>query len=226
MINLIHHVAEYRPLKKLPPIRDLMLLLYWPVYIAMFLRLEKINVASRCHVIHCPLDDLIPFCEYFVIPYLLWFLLLGWLSVYTILREPAIYRRFMHFIIFTYTVALLTYLIWPTCLQLRPATLPRQNAFSALMRFIYRADTSTNVCPSIHVLGTMGFFYASRELTRMQSNAYRLFFSTMCMLICMSTVFLRQHSIIDVFVALALGQIGWMFCFRQNHLTIHRTAPS
>ena len=37
-----------------------------------FIYIEKRDVPSY-HVIHTVFDDMIPFCEVFVIPYLLWF---------------------------------------------------------------------------------------------------------------------------------------------------------
>ena len=52
--------------------KHLWILLYFFVYMAWFNYVEK-TVTTHFHVIHVPIDDYIPFCEYFVIPYLLWF---------------------------------------------------------------------------------------------------------------------------------------------------------
>ena len=49
-----------------------LLLLYFAIYLPWFAHLEK-TVTTHFHVIHVALDDYIPFCEYFIIPYLLWF---------------------------------------------------------------------------------------------------------------------------------------------------------
>lgn len=195
------------------------LLLYWPAYLLMFLFVEWLNPPSRCHLVQCPLDEMIPFCEAFLIPYLMWFVLLAWISVYTFLRDPMVFRRFMHFIILTYTTAIVVYILWPTCQQLRPAVLPRKNVFTAIMGIVYRADTSTNVCPSIHVLGAMAVLFASRQLPAYQTRRWQLFFGLSTVLIILSTVFLKQHSIIDTLVALPLSALGWQLCFRP---TVHR----
>ena len=45
---------------------------YFVVYMIWFVWLES-RADEPYHVIHFPLDDYIPFCEYFIIPYLLWF---------------------------------------------------------------------------------------------------------------------------------------------------------
>ena len=50
----------------------LVILIYSILYIALFSYLEQKNVMVY-HVVHTVFDDMIPFCEFFVVPYLLWF---------------------------------------------------------------------------------------------------------------------------------------------------------
>ena len=57
--------------------KALFLLSYFAIYLPWFGHLEK-TVTTHFHVIHTALDDYIPFCEYFIIPYLLWFGYVGW----------------------------------------------------------------------------------------------------------------------------------------------------
>lgn len=214
---MIHHTpAASQPGSLLRRFPHAKLLLYWPVYLLMFCFVEWLNPPSRCHLVQCRLDELIPFCELFLLPYLMWFVLLAWMSVYTLLREPEVFRRYMHFIIFTYTTAIVFYILWPSCQQLRPAVMPRQNVLTAIMGIIYRADTSTNVCPSIHVLGAMAVLFAARQLPRLQSRGYQAFFFLSTVLIILSTIFLKQHSVIDTLVALPLSALGWQLCFRPT----------
>ena len=47
-------------------------LLYAFIYMPCFLYLEH-NVTTDFHLIYTPIDDMIPFLEIFIIPYLLWF---------------------------------------------------------------------------------------------------------------------------------------------------------
>ena len=53
------------------------LLLYFCIYFPWFHHLER-TVTTHFHVIHTALDDRIPFCEYFIVPYLLWFGYVAW----------------------------------------------------------------------------------------------------------------------------------------------------
>ena len=46
--------------------------LYGLIYLPWFFYLEQ-HVTTKFHVIHTPLDDKIPFIEYFIVPYMLWF---------------------------------------------------------------------------------------------------------------------------------------------------------
>ena len=50
------------------------ILIFMAVYMVWFGAVERTDF-SQCTEIHCALDDKIPFCEYFIVPYLLWFLL-------------------------------------------------------------------------------------------------------------------------------------------------------
>ena len=50
--------------------KHLFLLLYAFIYIPWFIYLEN-TVTTKFHSIHMALDEYIPFCEFFVIPYYL-----------------------------------------------------------------------------------------------------------------------------------------------------------
>ena len=52
------------------------LLLFWPVYGLAFYLLEWVFPQSYYKPMHHPLDDLIPFCEWFVSPYVAWFFII------------------------------------------------------------------------------------------------------------------------------------------------------
>ena len=88
-----------------PQFSHLKLLLYWPLYGLAFFFVERVSTDRAWRVMHCALDDLIPFCEYFVIPYMLWFVYLIGMLLYTLLCDIPAFKRLMWFIIFTYTCA-------------------------------------------------------------------------------------------------------------------------
>ena len=61
--------------------------LYSIFYLTVFHHLEA-NVPLRSILVHCRLDDLIPFCKYAVIPYFAWFLWIPFTLFYLLWKAP------------------------------------------------------------------------------------------------------------------------------------------
>ena len=207
--------------------RHLKLLLFWPIYGFFFYFVEKLYMPARYYPMHCALDDMIPFCELFMIPYLAWFLCIVGMLLYTMLYDIGAFKRFMYFIILTYSVTIVIYLIFPTCQQLRPAAFPRDNLLTQMVGNFYAFDTNTNVCPSIHVLGALGVMFAGWDAERLRKPLWRAVFAATALLICLSTVFLKQHAVIDVLAALPLALIAYAVCYRPHRRHARReTRPA
>ena len=195
--------------------RYLWLLLFYPFYITSFFLLEKLPM--NFHVVECSLDHLIPFCEWFVIPYVLWHGAIGLLSIYLLFFDIPNLKKLIRFFLITYVITLAVYLIWPTSQELRPAVFPRQNTFTWLTEHvIYGADTSTNVCPSMHIIGTIGLWCAATRSPRFTGPLAKTLWFLLCLAICLSTVFLKQHSLIDIVAALPVALIGWLPVFGRR----------
>ena len=97
------------------------------------------------------------------------------------------------------------------------ATLGRENIFTKALEGLYAGDTSTNVCPSIHTLNSVGACLAvfhSKALKNKKWIRYGSLILTVS--ICLSTVFLKQHSIIDVYCALALSVVLYFISYRPK----------
>lgn len=188
-----------------PAYRHILLLLYWPVHGLLFLLLERGGLTDRYTAVQCALDSLIPFNEWFFIPYLFWFVYLIGALVYTFFFDVPAFRRMMRFIILTYAVTLLIYFLWPTCQLLRPDTFPRDNIMTRFAAWFYEFDTNTNVCPSIHVLGAIAVSVGMWDCGRFRKTPWRLAFTAMTALISVSTLLVKQHSLLDVLAAAALS---------------------
>ena len=61
--------------------------LYSIFYLSVFHYLES-NVPLRSILVHCRLDDLIPFCKYAVIPYFAWFVWIPFTLFYLLWKAP------------------------------------------------------------------------------------------------------------------------------------------
>ncbi|MGN0629725.1 MAG: phosphatase PAP2 family protein, partial [Ruminococcus sp.] len=147
--------------------------------------------------------------------YCLWFIALIWIHVYTFFKEPEVFRKLMYFVICTQTIAILIFVLYPSVQYLRPEVMPRDNIFTEMVSHIYAIDTNTNVCPSLHVIGGIGVWLAAMQCKALRGKAWRFFLHTGTILICISTVFLKQHSLIDIPVALVVSLIGYVTAYSK-----------
>lgn len=193
--------------------RHVKLLIFWPLFGMMFSFVERFYKAGSYHVMHCALDDVIPFCEWFLIPYLFWFVYLIGTLVYTFFFDVPAFKKMMRFIICTYTITMVIYLLFPTCQELRPEVFPRDNVLTRFIGRFYSFDTNTNVCPSIHVLGSAAAMLGLLDCRRLQRPRFKLFAVIAALLICVSTVFMKQHSVLDVIAAAPLCLLGHYLCY-------------
>ena len=78
--------------KLLKKYRHAWLLCYWLIYLPWFFYLER-TVQKDYTNMHVALDAAIPFSEYFIIPYLLWFFYVGGAMVYFSFADRQDYYR-------------------------------------------------------------------------------------------------------------------------------------
>lgn len=174
---------------------------YLLFYLFAFNWLET-AISPPVTLVHCRLDDLIPFCKYAIVPYLAWFLWIPFTLFYLLRRAPR--EEFWRLCLPLFsgmTIALAIYLVCPTGLALRPRSVPGSDLFAQTVRLIYRADTATNVCPSIHVFNSITLYlayYRSRIFDAPHRRWMRPAAAWLCTAIVCSTVLLKQHSCIDV----------------------------
>ena len=100
------------------------------------------------------------------------------------------------------------YAIVPNGLALRPKYVPGTDIFAQLVRMIYRSDTPMNVCPSIHVFNSVTLmlaYYRSAIFDAPRRRWMRPAAMVLCVSISLSTILLKQHSVIDVVFGLLLA---------------------
>lgn len=209
-------VVDYRSFKlskiKEPQYRHLLLLLGWPIYFALYFITEQLIPLDRCYPIHCFLDDIVPFCEYFVIAYAGWYFLIVGSLIYLALYNPDNFKGMMKFIITTQVLAMIIYIVFPNRQDLRPTEFLNENIFTFIMSLIYKFDTSTNVCPSLHVAYSIGIASTFLKETSVSKLAKTLI-TVFCFMICISVAFVKQHSVVDIFAAIPVCIIAEWIAF-------------
>ncbi len=180
-----------------------------PVYLALFFITEHFIGADASYtVIYHTLDDLVPFCEWFYIPYVLWYPFMGLVGLYLAFKDGEGFKRYMTYIGASFITAIGLFVLFPNGQDLRPdlAALGRDNLFTRAIAALYVADTNTNVCPSLHVVGSMAAVFGIFHHPRLRKTVWLPIGGIiLAVLICLSTVFLKQHSVVDVFVGIPYG---------------------
>ena len=185
-------------------------LLYLPLFLVWLFALEA-RAGGGELVMHHWLDDVIPFREEFVVAYVAWFPyvlgFVGWLVVRD--TDHRDFRRLAWYLITGLTVCLLTYTFWPNTQLLRPEAYPRDNVFTGLVAALQGFDTPTNVAPSMHVYASLAVNHVIWTTRHIRSAWVRWTSLGLLVAISASTVFLKQHSVLDVFWAVALYAALW-----------------
>ena len=209
-------VVDYRQfrLSKInePQFAHLKLLLGWVVYFLFYFLTENFIPVESCHVIHSALDDLIPFNEFFFIPYCFWYLLIVISLVYFALYDVENFKNLQIFIIITQVVAMTVYILYPSVQNLRPTEFARDNFFTWLACIIYTLDTPTGVCPSLHVAYSLGIGSCWLK-EKSASKLWKGFVVFSVILISLSTAVVKQHSVIDIAAALPVGLLAEILVF-------------
>lgn len=207
-------ILEYR--------HALPLLIYGIIYMSWFAHLEQ-TVTKKYRVIHMNIDDYIPFCEVFVIPYLLWFAYVAAVVVFFFFKDKPDYYRTCIFLFTGMTIFLIISTLWPNGHHLRPYTMPRDNIFTQLVTALYKTDTSTNLWPSIHVYNSIGVHLAIVKSNYFKDKPLIRWASfVLATSIILSTVFIKQHSMFDVLTAFGLAAIMYVIVYRKDWLVILR----
>lgn len=190
---------------------------YILIYLPWFFYLES-AVTENYSIMHVALDDYIPFSEYFIVPYLFWFAYVAGAVLFFFFTSKSDYYRLCTFLFVGMTVSLLVCTFFPNGTDLRVAVDYDKNIFTKLVGMIHASDTSTNVFPSIHAFNSLGVYFAIRNSQILKEKRWLQILSFVSMTaICLSTVVLKQHSVIDVAGAFILGYGLYPFVFAGDY---------
>jgi membrane-associated phospholipid phosphatase len=162
------------------------------------------------HIIGIPFDQLIPFNEWFIIPYLGWFVFMatGILYVYVYATDTDETYRLAATLIIGMILALLVYLVFPNKVLLRPEVMPRDNPLTALTLIVYQIDSVGNALPSLHTYNTVILMVALMRTPRFKRHRWLAAASMgFAILVVLSTFFVKQHSVLDALVSLSMAGV-------------------
>lgn len=187
--------------------------LYILVYMPWFLWLEK-HVTTNYYVIQTRLDEWIPFNEFFIIPYLMWFGFIAAAFLYFFFTDVPGFYKLAKFMFTGMTIFLIISTAFPNGQDLRPMVFERDNIFVDMVRVLYRADTCTNVFPSLHVFNSIGVCIAVHESKALKKHrGVTIGTYVLAGLIILATMFLKQHSVLDVIGACLMACVLYQFVY-------------
>ena len=205
-MRFINSVAKYK--------HGLIIGLYGIFYMVVFRYLEQ-NIQHNYHIVHTVIDDQIPFCEYFIVPYLLWFPFLAATLIYFIFfnKDKQEYYQYIKNLCMGMTIFLAVSYLYPNGHQLRPEFFTRDNLCIDLVKMLYSTDTPTNILPSLHVFNSLAAYIA---VSRCRSLDKYIWVKTLLLVlfIILSTMFLKQHSVVDVVLGAAMAGMGYLLFYQ------------
>ncbi len=181
----------------------LLLMLMFPVLGWMYALTNNIE-NQEVYSLAMAADEAIPYLKWFALPYSVWIFYIYVCLFYFFKKDISVYYRNL----MTYAIsALLCYLIY-SVFQTTVARPPviGDDPFSWLMRYIYNRDQPYNCFPSIHCFSS---YMVMRAIwTSSFRNKWNLTLITgMSSLIIMSTLFVKQHVIMDVLGAIFVVEV-------------------
>lgn len=156
-----------------------------------------------------PFDAHIPFIAPFVIFYVLAYV--QWVLNYILIGRDSkkLCYQFVAADILSKIICLVFFLFLPTTL-VRPEV-TGTDVFSSLVRLIYSVDAPVNLFPSIHCLESWCCIRAAFQInlkTPKRTRIYRILTIIMSIGVFLSTLFIKQHVIVDIFGGIAAFEIG------------------
>lgn len=193
------------------------IILFGIVYLAAFFFMEARDVPI--HIIHTAFDDMIPFCKYFIIPYVIWYFYVGATILYLAFTDRGLkeYNRFILMMELGMIVFVIVSFVYPNGQDLRPQIVVT-DWYTGLINLLYTVDTSTNILPSLHVYASVACCIAlCRDKNFRKKPALQWITTLLTVSICLSTMFIKQHSVIDVTAALLFNGLFYSLVYQPEY---------
>ena len=157
------------------------------------------------HILTGPLDARIPFSPPWVTVY--FFAFPFWICTALLClseSKPHAYRLCAAYVLAMLLSAVI-FLLWPGTME-RPE-ITGGSFFDQWMRFLYRVDSPTNLCPSLHVLIT---WFCWRGTLRCKGipSWYKAASFAFFLCVCCAVAFVKQHALIDIPCGVLVGELA------------------
>lgn len=153
------------------------------------------------------LDEKIPFVPWMIVIYFGCYIFWIVNYIFAVRYDRADAKRFFMAHMIGETVCFLAFVFLPTTMA-RPE-LTGDSFWHAVCGFLYNIDASDNLLPSIHCFVSWLCYIGVRKNKKIPAW-YRIFSLVFALAVCVSTVTLKQHVLIDVFAGVALSEVSYL----------------
>lgn len=171
---------------------------------------SRLLTNGRIHYdISIGLDNKIPFLPWMMVFYWSCYLFWGINYILSVREDEDTARRFALSDMLGKTVCLIFYIALPTTMQ-RPEV-SGNGVWESIIRLLYEVDAADNLFPSIHCFVSWMSYLGIRKTGRIP-KWYKIFSLVYALLVCLSTVTVKQHVILDVFAGVLLAEATYYIC--------------
>ncbi|MGM9881960.1 MAG: phosphatase PAP2 family protein, partial [Bacilli bacterium] len=162
------------------------------------------------------IDSKITFIPYFVVFYFIWYFLLILVPLLILKYDKKVFDRYMVVSIIYSIIEGMIFILFPTTMDREPLVI--DSVFTWLINIIYKLDTPVcNLFPSAHCAFSILFIISILDVKEIKKN-YKVLIIVTSVLIILSTVFIKQHVVIDIFGAFIIIPIYYIIRRRKINL--------
>nr|WP_204616248.1 phosphatase PAP2 family protein [Desulforadius tongensis] len=162
------------------------------------------NSARGAHSMITEIDKAIPFLKIFILPYIIWYPFIFFTLFYLCLRDKKIYFHTLAALNLGLIICYIIYYTYQTTVP-RPEVAGK-DLLALLVMYIYSSDQPFNCFPSIHCLTSFLMIKGINNST-VKNTFNTTIISFTAAVIILSTLFVKQHVILDVISAILLGDL-------------------
>jgi membrane-associated phospholipid phosphatase len=149
-------------------------------------------------------DYAIPFIKYFALPYSVWIFYIYVCVYYFFRKDLRVYYRDLLIYTVCACICFGIYSVFQTTVP-RPE-LVGNDAFTSIVRFLYHRDQPFNCFPSIHVFSSYMVFRLTAS-SSFRNKWNMILIGVMSGTIISSTLFIKQHAILDGIAGIMMVEI-------------------
>ncbi len=190
-------------------------IIYLMIYLILTASYKLFNAPrERVYDLTIGIDSLISFTKEFIVFYYLWYVFLAVTILSLLIKDRANYFKYLKGLSLGLIGAYLTYTFFQSTVP-RPEVIGN-DIFSIMVKQIYAMDNPYNCFPSIHVFATV---YGCLVVRRSYFKNNKFFAGALYIsgvLIILSTLFVKQHVVLDAVGGSALAYLMYMLYYKSE----------